>query len=108
MHIHAAGLRTVLIRVVHTKMSTSSTDPKWTGKILNLDKLAKTMDRSPKDCIWERKKNNFPVFSEVLDPEVRTGKPIYRGLAEHYIKQMYIDEEAGCFEDEEDLCDEET
>ena len=60
--------RTGLLPVVHSKASTSSTDPKlenvkWTGKMLNLSKLDKTMDRSSEDCIREGKKNNFPVFS---------------------------------------------
>ena len=55
----------------------------------------------------EKGKRTIPCVSEVPDPEVRTGKPIYRGLAKHFIEQMYIDDEAGCFEDEEDVCDEE-
>ena len=82
---HTHG-RTVSLPVVRTKASKSSTDPKledvkWAGKVLNLGKLANTMDRASKDCIREGKKNIFPVFSEV--PEDRTGKPIYRGQTLH-------------------------
>ena len=71
--------------------------------MLNLGKLAYTMDRLSKDCIRERKKNNCPVFSEVPDPEERTRKPIYRGQTLH---QTDVYDEAGCFEDEKDVYDE--
>ena len=37
------------------------------GKMLNLGRLAKNMDRASKDCIREGKKNNSPVISEVPD-----------------------------------------
>ena len=49
-----------------------SDDVKLISKMLNLGKLANTMDRSSTDCIREGKNNNFPVFSEVPDPEERT------------------------------------
>ena len=71
--------------------------------MLNLGKFAKTMDRSSNNCIREGKKNNFPVFSEVYDPKERTDKPIYRGQILH---RADLDDEAGCFKNEEDIYDE--
>ena len=34
------------------------------GKMLNLGKLANTMDRALKGCTWEGTKKKFPVFSD--------------------------------------------
>ena len=75
--------------------------------MLNLGKLAKTMDISSKDCLREGKKKIslfFPKFL-ILKRELTSGKPIYHGQTLH---QSDVDDEAGCFENNEDVYNKET
>ena len=44
--------------------------------MLNLAELTRAMNKDTNDCIAEGKGYNFPVFTAVIDPAVRFGKPI--------------------------------
>ena len=48
--------------------------------MIDIGKLTKTMDQASKDCISEGKRNKFPVFLQVQDPEERTGKLLSKKL----------------------------
>ena len=100
---HARG-STVLHPTVHLKKVKSTGQKaervKWTGGMISLGKLAKTLDRASRDCIREGKRNNFPVFAAVADPEEQSGKPIVHGQV---LSWEAVDDEAGCLEDEDDL-----
>ena len=57
--------------------NTSEQDPiVWTGKMVEIHELVKSMNKGSKDCIQEEKQYRFPVFLRELDPEERTGKRI--------------------------------
>ena len=49
--------------------------PVWTGEMLNLAELARAMNQATNDCIAEGKNYHFPVFTAMIDPAVRFGKP---------------------------------
>ena len=57
--------------------NTSEQDPiVWTGKMIEINELVKSMNKVSKNCIQEGKQYRFPVFLRELDPEERTGKRI--------------------------------
>ena len=57
--------------------NTSEQDPiVWTGKMVEINELVKSMNKGSKNCIQEGKQYRFPVFLRELDPEERTGKRI--------------------------------
>ena len=57
--------------------NTSEQDPiVWTGKMLEINELVKSMNKGSKNCIQEGKQYRFPVFLRELDPEEMTGKRI--------------------------------
>ena len=57
--------------------NTSEQDPiVWTGKMVEINELVKSMNKGSKNCIQEGKQYRFPVFLRELDPEERTGKMI--------------------------------
>ena len=92
---HARG-STVLHPTVHLKKVKSTGQKaervKWTGGMISLGKLAKMLDRASRDCIREGKRNNFPVFAAVADPEEQSGKPIVHGQV---LSWEAVDDEAG-------------
>ena len=57
--------------------NTSEQDPiVWTGKMVEINELVKSMNKGSKNCFQEGKQYRFPVFLRELDPEERTGKRI--------------------------------
>ena len=57
--------------------NTSEQDPiVWTGKMVEINELVKSMNKGSKNCIQEGKQYRFPVFLRELDPEEKTGKRI--------------------------------
>ena len=57
--------------------NTSELDPiVWTGKMVEINELVKSMNKGSKNCIQEGKQYRFPVFLRELYPEERTGKRI--------------------------------
>ena len=57
--------------------NTSEQDPiVWTGKMVEINELVKSMNKGSKNCIQEGKQYRFPGFLRELDPEERTGKRI--------------------------------
>ena len=103
---HARG-STVLLPTVHLKTvkctGQKAERVKWTGGMISLDKLAKTLNRASRDCIQEGKRNNFSVFAAVAHLEEQSGKPIVHGQV---LSWEAVDDEAGCLDDEDDLADE--
>ena len=57
--------------------NTSEQDPiVWTGKMVEINELVKSMNKGSKNCIQEGKQYRFPEFLRELYPEERTGKRI--------------------------------
>ena len=50
----------------------------WTGRMIEVSKLAKCMDQASKDCIQEGKCHKFPVFVQEQEPKESTGRRIQR------------------------------
>ena len=77
--------RTVLRPVVPLSLSSSETVAEvspiiWTGSMIDMGKLQKSMNQASKDYIAEGKIHQFPVCLNIPNPDDRTRKLISRPI----------------------------